>query len=397
MTRPPVAPAPVHTPPDPLIVGVGASAGGLDDVQAFFAGIPADAGASFVLVFNLHPTNGEGVEALTKGTPLPVLEVTDGLALRPNAIHVVPPRSVATFDGPVFRLAPADSPGDRRTPVDRFFQSLAKEHAARGVAVILAGAGSDGALGAKAVSDAGGLAMVQEPASAGPTPCPRAPSPPGPRPRSRRTIWQPNCWPMPASPGGRDGDQEVVLRDEVESVLPAVCDILLQETGHNFRHYKTTTLVRRTLRRIQVLRVGSAREYLERLKIDRAEADQLFKDLLINVTAFFRDPEAFAALARDVLPPLFTDRTASDPVRVWVPGCATGEEAYSLAILIREHLDTIGRAVAVQVFATDLDDEALKVARLGVYPVGIADEVGPERLRRFFIRRAAIPRRQGDS
>jgi two-component system CheB/CheR fusion protein len=183
------------------------------------------------------------------------------------------------------------------------------------------------------------------------------------------------------------GDHEAALRNEVETVLPAVCDVLLQETGHNFRHYKTTTLIRRTLRRIQVLRVGSAREYLERLKIDRAEADQLFKDLLINVTAFFRDPEAFAALARDVLPPLFADRAATDPVRVWVPGCATGEEAYTLAILVREHLDTIGHSVPVQIFATDLDDEALKIARLGVYPVGIADEVGPERLRRFFVKK----------
>ena len=389
MNVPPAATAPAHAPPDPLIVGVGASAGGLDDVQAFFAGIPADAGVSFVLVFNLPPANGDGFDVLAKGSPLPVLEVSDGLALRANAIHVVPPRHVAKFDGPVFRLAPADTPTDRRTPVDRFFQSLAREHGARAVAVVLAGAGSDGALGAKAVSDAGGLAMVQEPATAGADTMPHSAVATG----AADHVLPPHDLAAELLAYARHhreaatGDHEAVLRAEVEAVLPAVCDVLLQETGHNFRHYKTSTLVRRTVRRIQVLRVGSAREYLERLKVDRAEADQLFKDLLINVTAFFRDPEAFAALARDVIPPLLADRSATDPVRGWVPGCATGEEAYTLAILIREHLDTIGQSVAVQIFATDLDDEALKVARLGVYPVGIADEVEPERLRRFFVKK----------
>ncbi|HVK11596.1 MAG TPA: CheR family methyltransferase, partial [Gemmataceae bacterium] len=380
---------PPHAPPDPLVVGVGASAGGLEDVQAFFAGIPPDAGVSFVLVFNLPPAAVDAFESLTKATSLPVLEVTDGQALRANTLHVVPPRHVATFDGPVFRLNAADTPGDRRTPVDRFFQSLAKEHAARGVAVVLAGAGSDGALGAKAVSDAGGLAMVQEPSTAGAGTMPQSAVATG----AADHVLPPHDLAAELLAYARHhrqavtGDQEAALRDEVGAVLPAVCDVLLQETGHNFRHYKTTTLVRRTLRRVQVLRVGSAREYLERLKIDRAEADQLFKDLLINVTAFFRDPEAFAALARDVLPALFERRSATDPVRVWVPGCATGEEAYTLAILIREHLDPIGQSVPVQIFATDLDDEALKVARLGAYPVGIADEVGPERLRRFFVKK----------
>lgn len=389
MTRPPAA-APALAPADPLIVGVGASAGGLDAVRAFFAGIPADPGAAFVVVFNLDPTDGHGTaDAFAKGTVLPVHVVSDGLSLRANAIHLVPPRHVATFDGPVFRLAPADAPTDRRTPIDRFFHSLAKEHAGRGVAVVLAGAGSDGALGAKAVSDAGGLAMVQEPASAAADTMPHSAVATG----AADHVLPPHDLAAELLAYARHhreattADHEAALREGVEAALPAVCDVLLQETGHNFRHYKTSTLVRRTIRRIQVLRVGSAREYLERLKIDQAEADQLFKDLLINVTAFFRDPEAFAALARDVLPPLFADRGAHDPVRVWVPGCATGEEAYTLAILIREHLEGMTNPPPVQVFATDLDDDALKVARLGVYPVGIADELGPDRLRRFFVKK----------
>ena len=182
-------------------------------------------------------------------------------------------------------------------------------------------------------------------------------------------------------------DHEADLNREVADCLPRVCEILLEATGHNFKHYKTSTLTRRTLRRIQVLRVESAEDYVGLLRRDPIEADRLFKELLINVTAFFRDPEAFHSLASEVLPRLLNDRGPNDSVRLWVPGCATGEEAYTLAILLREQLDGMSNPPEVQIFATDIDDPALAIARLGTYPLGIAEEMTAERLKRFFLKK----------
>lgn len=325
----------------PLVVGVGASAGGLEAVQAFLRGLPPGSGLAVVVVFHLDPAAKSLLpEVLARHSPLPVVEATDGLAVEPDHVYTAPPHSaVAVRDG-AFRLTPLDPSPARRTPIDHLLQSLADDRRVRAAAVILSGAGSDGTLGLKAVSDSGGVTFVQDPSTAKHDGMPQSALttaavdhvlPPGQLAAELlayashlRTVAEPA--------------EEVDLARQVEAALPAVCDILLHARGHNFRHYKTSTLVRRVMRRLQVLRLGSARQYVERLRADAVEAEQLFNDLLINVTAFFRDPEAFAMLAAEVLPKLFDGRTHDQPVRIWCAGCATGEEAYTLAMLVREGL-----------------------------------------------------------
>jgi PAS domain S-box-containing protein len=293
-----------------------------------------------------------------------------------------------TIQDGLLSLVPVTTVPDRRTPVDRLLQSLATAYGARAAAVILSGGGSDGALGLKAVSDAGGVTFAQEPSTAQHDGMPQSAIGTGAvdhvlPAEALATELVTYAAHVAAVSERADG----ALEREAQELLPAICDVLLATSGHNFRHYKTSTLVRRILRRTQVLRLPSATAYLERVRTNAAEACQLFNDLLINVTAFFRDPEAFATLSREVLPNLFRGRPPDQPVRIWCAGCASGEEAYTLAILVREYLDTVtGPQPEVQIFATDIDLDALAVARSGRYPVGVAEEIGAERLRRFFVK-----------
>ncbi|MRG91138.1 CheR family methyltransferase [Polyangium spumosum] len=370
-----------------LVVGVGASAGGIPALQEFLRGIPEGAGLAVIVLLHAEPSAGSLLsELLAKSTVLPVVEAEEGLTLEPEHVYVTPSRSLLTVRDHVIHVAPVRSAAERHAPIDHLLHSLAREFGESAVAVILSGAGSDGALGLRAVGEAGGLTMVQDPVTA------RHDS----MPQSALMTGAVDCIRPPdelaaeivAHARHRQktvGDEDSLRRD-IADALPAICDVLLQVSGHNFKHYKTSTLLRRTLRRLQVLRIDKAHEYLKRLRADRVEANELFKDLLIGVTAFFRDPEAFEVLAREVLPKLVCDRSAEQAVRIWVPGCATGEEAYTLAMLVREALDGVDTKPIVQIFATDIDEQALATARLGAYPLGIADEVSPERLARFFVR-----------
>lgn len=377
-------------PPDFVIVGVGASAGGLEPLQTLLGLVPPGSGVAFIVVLHADPSAKHLLpDVLAKATALTVVDAADGVRVRPDHVYCVPGHSIAALEAGVLRLAAAERPEERRTPIDRFFCALAQDQGERAVAVVLSGSGSDGALGLKAVAEACGMTLVQDPRTARHDGMPQSAVATGAadhvQPVERiaeelriyanhvRTLRQ---------TGGYDE-----LHREVADCLPAICEALLQATGHNFKHYKTSTLTRRVLRRLQVLRVPGVRDYLERLRTDPLEAEHLFKDLLIGVTAFFRDPEAFEALSRDVLVKLLTNRRGDDAIRVWVPGCATGQEAYTIAILLRELLDAVEPVPEVQVFATDLDEHALVVARQGVYPLKIADEVAPERLRRFFVKK----------
>lgn len=371
-----------------LIVGVGTSASGLDALQALLGGLSPGSGIAVVAVSRLDP-NAPGLapELLAAASPLPVTTAIDGAPILADHVYTAPGHLLVGVEEGVFRFVPSEGAADRRTPIDHFLQSLAHHHQNRAVGIILSGAGSDGAQGLKSIGDAGGMTIVQQHGTLVQDGMPRSASDIAPAdhvlPPDRMSE---ELLSYAAHVRQNGGLVEGGLREEVEHALPQICDILLQGTGHNFRHYKTSTLVRRVMRRIAVLKLGSASEYLERLRSYPAEADLLFRELLINVTAFFRDPEAFETLAREVLSQLFAGRAQGDTIRIWAPGCSTGEEAYTLAILLREQMEALDHPPEVQVFATDIDPHALAFARLGVYPLGIADELSPERLKRFFVR-----------
>ncbi|HEX5421865.1 MAG TPA: CheR family methyltransferase, partial [Gammaproteobacteria bacterium] len=370
-----------------LIVGVGASAGGFEALRGVLTEMPAGSGIAFIVVFHLDASaHTILLQSLPKGVALTFTEAKDGMSLEPDHVYIAPGRHLVSLQHGVIRLAPLEGNERQRAPIDHFLQSLAWDQKEHAVAVVLSGLGSDGALGLKAVSDAGGMTIVQEPASAQYDAMPQSALDTG----AVDHVLNPKSIPGELQAYrdhiGRRADEKELHREVLEA-LPQICESLLRETGHNFKHYKTSTLLRRTMRRLHVLRMSDVRQYVERLRSDGSEAQRLFQDLLVSVTAFFRDAEAFEALSAKVLPRLFSNRGPRDKVRIWVPGCATGEEAYTLAMLLKEQIDSIASPPQVHVFATDIDEHALAVARQGRYPAGIAEELTPERLERFFDKR----------
>ncbi len=372
-----------------LVVGLGASAGGLEALRALLAELPEENGLALVLV--QHAERGGGpalVHTVRMATQLPVVEIVDGMPVESGRLHVAPPQQLVELRDGVFHVRTQQGSERPPAPIDHFFYSLSEERGERAVGVVLSGAGTDGTLGLKAISDAGGMTVAQSPATA------KFPS----MPRNAATtgvadhVLAPDAIPAellayadnlprlarPDAPGG--------LHESVKSAIPLIAEVLQHETNHDFRHYKTNTLVRRVQRRMQVLHLDDVGDYLAHVQQSRAEAEALFRELLIGVTAFFRDPSAFDSLAEQAIPKVFESRL-DHQIRIWVPGCATGEEAYSIAILVREEMERRAAAVDVQIFATDIDERALQIARAGVYPAGIAEDVPPARLARFFVRR----------
>jgi two-component system CheB/CheR fusion protein len=370
------------------VVAIGASAGGLEAFQELFRHMPADTGFAFVLIQHLSPRHETLIpELLAPLTPMPVRTVEDETVIEANQIYVMPPHGTLTVDDCVLYLSKPARIRGRRSPIDRFFRSLAEDQEDEAVAIVLSGTGTDGALGLKAVRERGGLTLVQAPETARYDSMPRGAVLTGAADHVL-AIEQ-----MPARlvehqkrlRDGQGGSPER-FREEIVGHLGKICAILRRVAGHDFRHYKQSTLVRRVRRRMTESRSASVYDYVESLNNDTKEVEQLFRDLLISVTHFFRDPEAFALLAAKVVPHLFEGKDADGFVRVWIPGCATGEEAYSLAILLREHMATLAAPPQVQIFATDIDAQAVEAARQALYPEGIAGQISPERLERFFVR-----------
>ncbi|PCC67244.1 chemotaxis protein [Nannocystis exedens] len=368
------------------IVGIGASAGGLEALEQLFAHVPPEPGVAFVVVSHLAPHLPSLMpELLAKQTALPVSAAEDGAPVEPDHVYVIPPNAALTLEHGALRLEARD---DRTNLIDTFLRSLAEERGERAIGVILSGTGSDGSLGLKAIKEHGGVAMAQDLASAKYNTMPRTAIDAG------QVDWILPVEAMPAkvmeyvariqstSARPADGAHEPTRAREHDVLMNQLCALIHRRTGRDFSRYKRSTMERRVQRRIHVLQQRSLEDYVDLLQNTPAEVDRLFQDLLISVTQFFRDPELFEALARDVLPRLLADRAPDDPVRVWVPGCATGEEAYSIAMLLAEAPQTA--ALGAKIFATDIDDEALEVARAGRYPETIADRVCPERLERFF-------------
>jgi two-component system, chemotaxis family, CheB/CheR fusion protein len=370
------------------VVAIGASAGGLEAFQELFRQMPADTGFAFVVIQHLSPRHETLIpELLAPLTPMPVRMVEDETVIEANRIYVMPPHGTLTIDDCVLYLSKPARIRGRRSPIDRFFRSLAEDQEDEAVVIVLSGTGTDGALGLKAVKERGGLTLVQAPETARHDSMPRSAILTG------AVDYIAAVERMPARlvehqkrlRDGQGGSPER-FREEIVGYLGKICAILRREAGHDFRHYKQSTLVRRVRRRMSEARSPSIYAYVESLNQDTKEVEQLFRDLLISVTHFFRDPEAFDLLATKVIPRLFEGKDADGFVRVWVSGCATGEEAYSLAILLREHVATLAAPPQVQVFATDIDVQALETARQALYPEGIATQISPERLERFFVR-----------
>jgi len=369
-----------------LVVGIGASAGGLEAFEKFFTRTPVDSGLAFVLVPHLDATHKSSmVELVQRFTAMKVAEIVDDTRPAPNRVHVIPPNATLTMRRGRLRLTtPRDEPGT----VDPFFRSLAEDQGDNAIAVVLSGSGSDGAIGIRAIKEHGGLAVAQAAET----------SRFGSMPHSAvATGLVDLVLPVEEMPqrlieyarhldGHRQKPEEGFGGDHRRSHLARIYTLLRHRTGHDFSRYKDSTFIRRVQRRMQVVRLASPGAYIELLRNEPREVDLLFRDLLIGVTQFFRDPQAFKALVSEVIPKLVEGKSADDQIRVWVPGCSTGEEAYSLAIVIREALAKREVVPKVSIFATDIDGEALDVARAARYPAAIAADLTPERLERFFLR-----------
>ena len=367
------------------IIGLGASAGGLEALEQFFHLMPADSGMAYVVVQHLDPSHASLLtEILQRSTAMPVVEATDQMAVTPNQVHVIPPnRDMVIFHGALQLSLPAE-PRGQRMPIDAFLRSLAEDQGEDAIGIILSGTGTDGTLGLRAVFGAGGLCLVQEPATARYDGMPSSAAHSGYA--QVLTIEH-----MPQAL--RQGTRTLPIRQAV--TLPAansasgftkILMLLRSVTGHDFSLYKKSTIGRRIERRMVQHNIEDTEVYARYLKDNPAEVHALFRELLINVTSFFRDPLAFAELKSDILPALMLDKPESYVLRVWVAGCATGEEAYSIAMVLRELMDSSHREFKVQLYSTDLDDDAIVTARAGLYPPNIAQDVSPERLRRFFIK-----------
>jgi two-component system CheB/CheR fusion protein len=318
-----------------------------------------------------------------------VYEVEDGMEVRPNCAYIIPPnRDMAFLHGRLYLSEPLTSRG-LRMPIDFFFRSLAQDQRERAICIVLSGTGSDGTQGLRAVKGEGGLAVVQTPESTLYDGMPRSaiatglvdfilPAAEMPAQLMAFVARAFGAHPRPVSPP----------EPKAESVLKKIFILLRAQTGHDFSLYKPSTINRRIERRLAVHQIEKIDGYLRFLQQTPAEVEALFRDLLIGVTNFFRDPEAFAAIEKQVIPRLFAAKPAGALIRVWVPGCSTGEEAYSLAILLQEHMEALRKSYKVQVFATDIDSQAINTARAGLYPASIVADVAPDRLARFFVQEA---------
>ena len=375
------------------IVAIGASAGAVEALEGFFRGLPERPGFACVIVTHLTP-NRESMlpEIVARFTPMPVHTITDGTRVMNDCVYLLAGDALLTISDRTLRTQAQNTLKRERKLIDVFFSALAVDIGELSAGVVLSGGDSDGTLGIKAIKEAGGLTLAQASDGFGPH-HPDMPKSaistglvdfavPAEAMGPRLVDFARGVFTLDGIVASTEGVTETT---ELEEARDAICTILRNQIGHDFSGYKFKTFLRRVQRRMQVLQVSTPDAYIKRLSAEPEEVGALFRDLLINVTSFFRDATAFETLASDVLPKLFEQRGPDYTVRVWVPGCATGEEVYSLAMLLREQLDGRDPAPRVQVFATDIDEHALSVARAGRYPASMVEGVSPERLDRFFI------------
>ena len=369
------------------IVGLGASAGGLEALEQFFENVPANCGMAFVVIQHLDPhRKGIMPELLQRVTQLRVTSVTDGLKIKPNCVYVIPPNtSMSILNGALYLFEPIETRG-LRLPVDFFLRSLADDQREKAIGIILSGMGSDGSMGLKAIKENDGMVLVQDPASAKFDSMPRSAI------ESVVVDIVASAQKLPAKLMAlikvtpRLNDQQEMEEDT--SSLEKIIILLRIQTGNDFSQYKKNTLYRRIERRMSIHQISKIASYVRYLQENPAELDILFKELLIGVTNFFRDPAVWKELEENVIPSLIATMPHGQILRAWIPGCSTGEEAYSLAIVFKEVLEkTIpNNNLTLQIFATDLDIAAIDKARKGIFPPNIVADVTPDRLNRFFIK-----------
>jgi len=382
------------------VVGIGASAGGLNALLQLFGNMPGDSGMAFVVIMHLSPKHESNVAAvLQRATRMNVIQVTQPVAIEAGCIYVIPPTHHLEMNDGYLRLAEPDRPRGRHVAIDLFFRTLAQVHRERAICIVLSGTGADGAVGITRIKEHGGIAIAQTPNDAEYDGMPRAAIatgmvdfvlPVADIPQKLVELWgNAQRIRLPIAPGEDLPGQPIDAADTARAAEEALRELLLllrSRTGNDFRHYKRATVLRRIERRLQITGQPDLPAYRDYVQAHAEETPALLKDMLISVTNFFRDREAFEALERGVVAPLFANRAAGEQLRVWVAGCATGEEAYSVAMLLLEAAAPLLKPPELLVFATDIDERAIAIARAGLYPESILTDVAPERLRQFFTR-----------
>ena len=346
------------------IVGIGMSAGGLEVATEFLKAMPPDSGMGFVIVQHLEPTRKSLLaEILGKHTRMPVLEIVDGMAVLPNHVYVIIPAQTLVIEGGVLRLSDPAEPRGRRHPIDLFFTALATDRKTKAIAVLLSGAGSNGSAGIQDIKLSGGMCIAQTPETARFDSMPRHAIASGAVDYVLAPADMPAALIRYAHHPYIEGDAGKTIASASKASFKDVLTVIRARAGHDFRQYKSTTLARRTHRRMGLFGLVSLDEYLVKLRDDPGELQALVRDMMINVTGFFRDPEAWDALDRDVIGPLVRQAAPDQAIRAWIPACSTGEEAYTIAMLIAEHVETSQKGLPVKIFATDLADNNLSPPR----------------------------------
>jgi two-component system CheB/CheR fusion protein len=374
----------------PLIVGIGASAGGLEALDGFFQHMPSNSGMAFVVIQHLAPQHISAMDSLLKRyTEMQVLNIEDGIKVKPNHIYLnQPDKHVVIMNGKLCLMEPKE-PHGVRMPINYFLRSLAEDKGETAICIILSGTGSDGTLGLKEVKGKGGLALAQDERQAKFDGMPRSAIDTGlvdfvlPVERMGAELMKYSQHPYVG--GKQTGTDKRQLGDYMRKIF----FMIRSKTGHDFSNYKPSTILRRTERRMALNHIDQISDYVRYLEQKPDEIIALYKDMLITVTSFFRDAEAFEILGRKVLPELLKSKQDGESVRVWIAGCGTGEEAYSMVILLAEAMTNLKKRLEIQVFATDLDSEGIERARTGLYPESIAADVSAERLQRFFVKEDA--------
>lgn len=371
------------------IVGIGSSAGGLEALGKIFTNMPDDSGVGYVLIQHLDPSHKSSmVELLTRYTNMEVLEIKEGMVVEPNKLYITPPnKNVGIING-VLHLAVPKEPHGLRRPIDFFFQSLAGDLEDYAIGIILSGYGSDGTIGIRAIKSMGGMVMAQEPESAVSGSMPSSAidtdlvdyvSPPEKIPKYLISYVKRIDKKPPIKIIGKD--------EETLSSIQKILILIRNRTRHDFSLYKESTINRRIARRMNVHQIDKVSDYLKYLQKHHKEINILFKELLINVTSFFRDPKAFMAYEKYLRSEVLEKKFDGDRVRIWIPGCSTEEEVYSIAMIIQEYIEESGKNLEVQLFGTDIDEDAINIARSATYPSTIVTDVDSERLSRFFVKK----------
>jgi two-component system, chemotaxis family, CheB/CheR fusion protein len=369
------------------VVAIGSSAGGFDALKKFFTNMPSDLGIAFVIVQHLDPTHKSNMaELMSRYTELKVTQARDGMSVKPNTLYIIPPNKDMGIINRKLELIEPTEPHGLRLPINFFFNNLAEDQKEQSIAIIFSGYGSDGKLGIKAIKAEGGMVMVQEPKTAESDSMPESAIETGlvdfilaPEEMPEKLISYINSSNVPIK-------KIVSPKEDNENALQKIFILIRNRYGQDFSKYKENTIYRRISRRMNVNQIESIPLYLRYLQENPTEIDILFKELLINVTNFFRDEDAFGAL-KDTLRTLISKKSDIDNIRIWIPGCSSGEETYSIAIIINELLMETDKNIDVQIFGTDIDMEAINTARSAKYPINISTNVSPERLKKYFTKK----------